>query len=138
MRERRKGLRYTVNFRVFFPEFNVYGHTYDISLDGCFVTIDSSMSVGFMTDLLLDLPVFVVIALTGYVQHTGKAGSGVGLQFVQVRFESDQSDYFSLYSRFLQAMPPLEEIRKSYLDLVQQNRLKLFTLPGGPEKAETT
>ena len=138
MRERRKGLRYTVNFRVFFPEFNVYGHTYDISLDGCFVTIDSSMSVGFMTDLLLDLPVVGVIALKGYVQHTGKEESGVGLQFVQVRFESDQSDYFSLYSRFLQTMPQLEEIRKSYLDLVQQNRLKLFTLPGGPEKAETT
>lgn len=135
MRERRKGLRYTVNFRVFFPEFNIYGYTYDISLDGCFVTIDSSMSVGFMTDLLLDLPVVGVIALKGYVQHTGKAESGVGLQFVQVRFESDQSDYFSLYSRFLQAMPQLDEIRKSYRDLVQQNRLKLFTLPGGPEKA---
>ena len=138
MRERRKGLRYTVNFRVFFPEFNIYGHTYDISLDGCFVKIDASMSVGFMTDLLLELPVVGVIALKGYVQHTGKAESGVGLQFVQVRFESDQSDYFSLYSRFLQTMPQLEEIRKSYLDLVQQNRFRLFTLPGGPEKAETT
>jgi hypothetical protein len=138
MREKRKGLRYTVNFRVFFPEFDIYGYTYDISLDGCFVKMDSPMSVGFITDLLLDLPVVGVIALKGYVQHTGKMESGVGLQFVQVKFESDQSDYFSLYSRFLNVMPHLEEIRKSYLDLVQQNRLGLFTLPSGPEKAETT
>lgn len=138
MREKRKGLRYTANFRVFFPEFNIHGHTSDISLDGCFVTIDSSMSVGFITDLLLDLPIVGVIALKGYVQHLGKVESGVGLQFVQVRFESDQSDYFSLYSRFLQAMSQLEEIRKSYLDLVQQNRLRLFTLPSESVKAETT
>ncbi|RPI55467.1 MAG: hypothetical protein EHM49_01915 [Deltaproteobacteria bacterium] len=138
MREKRKGLRYTANFRVFFPEFNIHGHTSDISLDGCFVTIDSSMSVGFITDLLLDLPIVGVIALKGYVQHLGKAESGVGLQFVQVRFESDQSDYFILYSRFLQAMSQLEEIRKSYLDLVQQNRLRLFTLPSESGKAETT
>jgi hypothetical protein len=138
MHEKRKGLRYPVNFRVFFPEFNIWGHTYNISLDGCFVTVDSSMSVGFITDLLVDLPVVGVIALKGYVQHIGKAKSGVGLQFVQVRFEPDQSDYFSLYSRFLKCMSQLEEIRKSYLDLVKQDRLKLCTLPSESGKAETT
>jgi hypothetical protein len=138
MPEKRKGLRYPANFRIFFPEFNIWGHTYNISLEGCFVTVDSSMSVGFITDLLVDLPVVGVIALKGYVQHIGKAKSGVGLQFVQVRFEPDQSDYFSLYSRFLKGMSQLEEIRKSYLDLVQQDRLKLCTLPGESGKAETT
>jgi hypothetical protein len=138
MPEKRKGLRYPANFRIFFPEFNIWGHTYNISLEGCFVTVDSSMSVGFITDLLVDLPVVGVIALKGYVQHLGKAKSGVGLQFVQVRFEPDQSDYFSLYSRFLKGMSQLEEIRKSYLDLVQQDRLKLCTLPGESGKAETT
>jgi hypothetical protein len=138
MRERRKGPRYSTNFRVYFPEFNMWGYTYNISLDGCFVTVEPSMSAGFITDLLVELPVVGVIALKGYVQHLGKTKSGVGLQFVQVRFEPDQSDYYNLYLRFLKGMSQLEEIRKSYLDLVQQDRLKLCALPSESGKAETT
>jgi hypothetical protein len=138
MLEKRKGRRYPANFRIFFPELNIWGHTYNISLEGCFVTIDSSISVGFITDLLVDLPVVGVIALKGYVQHISKAKSGVGLQFVQVRFEPEQSDYFSLYSRFLKVMSQLEEIRESYLNFVKQDRLKLCTLPSESKKAETT
>ena len=138
MGERRKGPRYSANFRVYLPEFNIWGHTTNISLDGCYVTIDSSMSVGFITDLLIELPVVGVVALKGYVQHLGKAKSGAGLQFVQVRFEPDQSDYYNLYLRFLKSMSPLEEIRENYLELVKQDRLKLYTLPSESGKAETS
>ena len=138
MRERRKGPRYPVNFRVFFPEFNMWGHTSNISFDGCYVAVDSSMTVGFISDLLVELPVVGAIALKGYVQHLGKTKSGAGIQFVQVRFEPDQSEYYSLYSRFVKSMAQFEEIRKNYLELVKQDRLKLCILPSKSEKAETT
>jgi hypothetical protein len=138
MRERRKGARYSVNFRVFFPDFNISGYTTNISLDGCYVMINSSMSVGFITNLLVELPVVGVIALKGYVQHIDQAEPGVGMQFVQVRFESDQSEYYSLYLRFLKVTSQLEEIRDNYLDLVQQDRLKLCTMPSKSGKVETT
>ena len=138
MHERRKGLRYSANFRVYLPEFNIWGYTSNISLEGCYVAVDSSMSVGFITDLLVELPVVGVVALKGYVQHLDQAKSGVGLQFIQVRFEPDQSEYYSLYSQFLRGMSQLEETRESYLDLVKQDRLKLCALPSEPGKAETT
>ena len=137
MRERRKGPRYSANFRVYFPEFNIWGYTSNIALDGCYVVVDSSMSAGFITDLLVELPVVGVVALKGYVQHLDQAKSGVGLQFVQMRFESDQSEYYSLYSRFLKGISQLEKIRENYLDLVQQDRLKLCALPSESGKAET-
>jgi hypothetical protein len=138
MRERRKGSRYSANFRVYFPEFNISGHTFNISLDGCYVEVDSSMSVGFITDLLVELPVVGVIALKGYVQHLGQAKSGVGLEFVQVRFEPDQSEYYSIYSQFLKGISQFEEIREYYLDLVKQDRLKPCVLPSKSGKVETT
>lgn len=138
MRERRKGARYSANFRVYFPEFNISGHTFNISLDGCYVEVDSSMSAGFITDLLVELPVVGVIALKGYVQHLDQAKSGVGLQFVQVRFEPDQTEYYEMYSRFLKGVSQLEEIRENYLDLVRQDRLKLCALPSESGKVETT
>ena len=138
MCERRKGSRYSANFRVYFPEFNILGHTFNISLDGCYVAVDSSMSAGFITDLLVELPVVGVIALKGYVQHLDQAKSGVGLEFVQVRFEPDQTEYYSLYCQFFKSMSQLENIRNQYLDLVQQDRLRLCALPSESGKAETT
>ncbi|MEA3386766.1 MAG: PilZ domain-containing protein [Thermodesulfobacteriota bacterium] len=138
MREKRKGPRYPVNLHVFFPKFNIWGHTTNISLDGCFVTIDPFKSVGFITDLLVELPVVGVIALKGYVQHLDEVKSGVGLQFVQVRFEPNQSEYYNLYLRFLKGMSYFEELRENYLELVKQDRLKLCTMPSEPEKAKTT
>jgi hypothetical protein len=138
MREKRKGARYSANFRIYFPEFDISGYTSNISLDGCYVAIDSCMSVGFITDLLIELPVVGVIALKGYVQHMGQAKSGVGLEFVQVRFEPDQTEYYSLYCQFFKSMSQLENIRNQYLDLVQQNRLRLCALPSESGKAETT
>ena len=138
MREKRKGPRYSANFRVYFPEFNISGYTSNISLDGCCVAVDSSMSVGFITDLLVELPVVGVVALKGYVQHLDQAKSGVGLQFIQVRFEPDQSEYYNLYLRFLKGMSHFEKIRENYLELVKQDRLKLCTMPSESGKAETT
>ncbi|OPL16952.1 MAG: hypothetical protein AVO38_06530 [delta proteobacterium ML8_D] len=137
MPERRKIPRYPAKFRVYFPNFNIWGNTSNISLDGCYVAVDVPMSQGFITDLLIDLPVVGVIALKGYIQHLGKANSGAGLQFVQVRFEFAQSDYFNLYSQFLKTISQLEKIRADYMDLVQQDRLKLCTMPIEPENAET-
>ena len=138
MSEKRKGPRYSVNFRVYFPEFNISGYTSNISLDGCCVAVDSSMSVGFITDLLVELPVVGVVALKGYVQHLDQAKPGVGLQFIQVRFESEQSEYYNLYSRFLRGMSQYEELRENYMDLVQRDQLKLCALPSESGKAETT
>ena len=138
MHERRKGPRYSANFRIYFPEFNISGHTSNISLDGCYVTADSAMSEGFITDLLVELPVVGVIVLKGYVQHLGRTKAGAGLQFVQVRFESDQSEYYNLYSQFLKCMSQLEEIRENYLDLVKQDKLKLCAMLSKSEKFEAT
>nr|HDN00888.1 hypothetical protein [Deltaproteobacteria bacterium] len=137
MPERRKIPRYPAKFRVYFPGFNIWGNTSNISLDGCYVVADAPMSQGFITDLLLELPVVGVIALKGYVQHLGKTNSGAGLQFVQVRFDFAQSDYFNLYSQFLKTISQLDKIKADYLDLVQQDRLKLCVMPSKPEKAET-
>ena len=137
MHERRKGQRYSANFRVYFPEFNISGYTSNISLEGCYVAVDSSMSAGFITDLLVELPVVGVVALKGYVQHLGGTKTGIGIQFVQVRFESDQSEYYSLYLQFLKGMSQLKEIRENYLELVKQDRLKLCALPSKSGKAET-
>jgi hypothetical protein len=96
------------------------------------------MSMGLITDLLIELPVVGIIALKGYIQHLGQPKPGVGLQFVQARFESDQSEYYNLYLRFLKIMSQLEEIRENYLDLVRQGILKLYTLPSESGKVETT
>ncbi|MFO8241185.1 MAG: hypothetical protein R6T90_09340 [Dissulfuribacterales bacterium] len=137
MPERRKIPRYPAKFRVYFPSFNIWGNTSNISLDGCYVAVDVPMSQGFITDLLLELPVVGVIALKGYIQHLGKENSGAGLQFVQVRFEFAESDYFNLYSQFLKTISQLEKIRADYMDLVHQDRLKLCTMPIEPENAET-
>jgi len=137
MSEKRKSPRYSVNLRVYFPKFNMLGHSTNISLDGCYVAVNSSMTVGFITDLLVELPVIGVIALKGYVQHLGKTKSGAGIQFVQVRFESDQSEYYSLYLRFLKGVSQFEEIRENYLELVKRGRLKLCDMPGESGKVET-
>jgi len=136
MQEKRKEIRYLAKFRVYFPEFNISGYTSNISLSGCYVAVNCSVSIGLITDLLIELPVVGTIALKGYIQHLGRSNTGVGFQFVQVRFEPDQSEYYNLYSRFLKIMSQLEEVRKNYLDLVKQGLLKLHTLPSGSGEKE--
>ncbi len=130
MSERRKSPRYPAHLHAYFPEFHLWGYTSNISLDGCYVVISISISEGFITDLVLELPVVGAIPLKGYVQRRGQCLSGLGLQFIQLHLENDQSDYYSLYARFIKQISRLEEVREYYLDLVRQGRLKLVTMPG--------
>ena len=140
MRERRKSHRYPVHLHAYFPEFHLWGYTSNISLDGCYVVISISISEGFITDFVLELPVVGAVCLKGYVQHKGKCLSGLGLQFIELKLENNQSDYYSLYARFLKNISGLEKVREYYLDLAQQGRLKLITMPGkadtGPKTSE--
>ncbi len=127
--ERRKSPRYSIYLRVYFPEHDLWGFTKNISLDGCFVQTVETISAGFLADLLLELPVVGVVALKGYIHHSGSQGDGVGMQFVQVRFAPEQSDYYAIYTDFLKIMPELEKVRIDYLDKVQKGLLKLQTMP---------
>ena len=129
IQERRKSKRYSILLRVYFPEFKLEGFASNISLDGCFVETVSAISEGFLTDLYMELPVVGVIAMKGYVQHTGQNNEGVGMEFVHVRFEEDQSEYFSIYSRFVKLLPQLEDIRGSYEQLVEQGRITRLEIP---------
>ncbi len=135
MPERRKSPRYPINLRAYFPELKVWGHTTNISLDGCYIEVNTPISEGFLTDLLLEIPVIGVVAMKGYVQHTDDEKPGMGLQFVQVRFAYEESDYYTIYSKFVKLMPKFEEIRGIYLDLVQKGLLKLLNMP--EQKRET-
>ncbi len=127
--ERRRSPRYPVNLRVYFPEQKLWGYTKDISLDGCFIVVNRTVSEGFLADILLELPIIGVIYLKGYVQHTGANGEGMGLQFVQVRFAQEQSAYYSLYVDYINLLPEHERIRARYLEDVQKGILKLQTFP---------
>ena len=127
--ERRRSPRYPVHLRVYFPEYKLWGFTKNISLEGCFVQTDEPVSEGFLADLLLDVPVIGVLSLKGYIHHSGEQGEGMGMQFVQVRFAPDQSDYYAIYADFLKIISRLEKVRGDYLDLVQKGILKLQTFP---------
>ncbi len=127
--ERRKSPRYSIYLRVYFPEHDLWGFTKNISLDGCFVQTAETISAGFLADLLLELPVVGVVSLKGYIHHSGTDGEGMGMQFVQVRFAPEQSDYYGLYADFIKLMPEMERIRANYIDMVQKGLLKLQTLP---------
>ncbi len=115
--------------RVYFPEHDLWGFTKNISLEGCFIQTDEPVSEGFLADLLLELPIIGVLSLKGYIHHSGEQGEGMGMQFVQVRFAPDQSDYYAIYADFLKIISRLEKVRGDYLELVQKGILKLQTLP---------
>ncbi len=127
--ERRRSPRYPVNLRVYFPEYSLWGATKNVSVDGCFITIDKKINEGFLADILLELPIIGVIALKGYVHHTGTSGEGLGMQFVQVRFAQEQSEYYSIYTDYINLLPEHEKIRRRYLEDVQKGLIKLQTFP---------
>lgn len=127
--ERRKSKRYRILLKVYFPEFKLHGYTNNISLDGCFVETVCAISEGFLTDLFIELPVIGAIAMKGYVQHKDMKEAGVGMEFVQVRFEPDRSEYFTIYSQFVKMLPKMEEIRGNYLQLIQNGRVKAVEIP---------
>ena len=127
--ERRRSPRYPVKLRAYFPEYKLWGTTKDVSIDGCFITIEKKISEGFLADMLLELPIIGVIALKGYVHHTGSTEEGLGMQFVQVRFAHDQSAYYSIYADYIKLLPAHESIRSRYLEEVQKGLIKLQTFP---------
>ncbi len=129
MTERRKSPRYPVSLPVYFPHFETWGRTDNVSMDGCYVVVDLPAADGFVTDILIELPVIGTIAMKGYVQHHHGPENGMGLQFIQVRFAKNQSYYYNLYARFIKILPKFEEIRSIYLEMVQTGELKLLTLP---------
>ena len=132
VQERRKSRRYDVLLRVYFPEFDMHGFASNISLDGCFIEADFVISEGFVTDMFMELPVVGVVALKGYVQRTGMERSGVGVEFVQVRFEPEQSEYFSVYSRFVRLLPQLERIKEEYENKIENGEVAPLIMPPGP------
>ena len=127
--ERRRSKRYPINLRVYFPEHKLWGSTKNISVDGCFVTVNKHITEGFLADILIELPIIGVILLKGYVHHTGARGDGLGMQFVQVRFAREESAYYSLYTDYVKLLPEHETIRTRYLDEVHKGILKLQTFP---------
>lgn len=129
MPERRKSPRYPVTLTVYFPQFDSWGRTDNISMDGCYILADLPAADGFITDMLIELPVIGTIAMKGYVQHHQGPGKGLGLQFVQVRFARQQSYYYNLYVRFVKELPKLEQLRSTYLDMVQKGEIQLLSLP---------
>ena len=127
--ERRRSPRYPVNLRAYFPEYKLWGTTKDVSVDGCFITLNKKINEGFLADILLELPIIGVIALKGYIHHTGSSGEGLGMQFVQVRFAQEQSAYYSIYTDYIKLLPEHESIRSRYLEEVQKGLIKLQTFP---------
>jgi len=132
VKERRKSKRYNMLLRVYFPEFQLSGYASNISLDGCFVETVSAISEVFLTDILMELPVVGVIAMKGYVQHKGLNDDGLGMEFVHVRFEQDQSEYFAIYAQFVKLLLQLENIRENYELLVEQGRIRRLEMPPLP------
>jgi hypothetical protein len=83
-------------------------------------------------DMLIELPVIGTIPIKGYIQHKKSETAektGVGMQFVQVRFAQDESEYFNIYQQFIKLIPQIEKIRDSYTDLVKRGKLKLHSMP---------
>ncbi len=135
--ERRRYERYPVTFRVFLPDHGFWGVTRDISLEGCFVQTEQPVASGFVTDLWIELPIVGVLKLQGYIHHSGTQDRGMGLQFVQVRFEQDQSNYYKLYVQFIKLLPEMQRIREEYIELAKEGRLKLLDLPQNDNGQET-
>ncbi len=129
MAERRKSPRYPVLMRVYFPEHESWGYTTNVSLEGCFVVIHNTYSTGFITEMILDLPVIGPVLLKGYIHHKGKEPEGLGMQFVQVRFSQDESEYFRYYAKFIKSLGELQTIREDYIRQAQEGKIKLLVLP---------
>ncbi len=129
MTEKRKCPRYPMSLPVYLPELDAWGQTDNVSLDGCFVSIDKPMGDGFTLDMLIDLPVVGTVSLKVYVQHTRRHPAGMGLQLVTVRFDKNQTYYYNLYARFIKIISQLEEVRGTYLEMVQRGELRILTIP---------
>ncbi|NDY42592.1 PilZ domain-containing protein [Dissulfurirhabdus thermomarina] len=131
MPERRKMPRYPLQLRVYMPEFDRWGRTSDVSIEGCHIHIDAPVSEGHVTDFMIELPVVGTVCLQGYVQHHNPGEGGFGMQFVQVRFAEEQGEFYTIFANFLKCVPHLEKIREYYDRLVETGRLRRCLPPGG-------
>ncbi|MEZ0328553.1 MAG: PilZ domain-containing protein [Dissulfuribacterales bacterium] len=132
MSERRTTKRYPIHLRVYFPEYNLWGHTRDISRDGCCILSSKPLAEGIVTDFLLELPIIGAIPLQCYIQHQQEGAGDLGVQFVHVRFSQEQAAYYELYRSFFALIPAMEQIRHYYLDLVEKGKINYHELPKEP------
>ena len=129
-RERRKGPRYPVRFRVHFPNLDLHGHVVNISLDGCYVQMTSKMENGVRVELVIELPVVGPVLLNGYVHHqTGYPSPGIGLQFIDVGFSEEESIYYGVFSRCIKVLSQLQEVRSYYEQLKEQEGFEPASIP---------
>lgn len=132
MNERRNAPRHSLRLRVYFPGLNIFGHTSDVSLYGCFVETNTPLDEGEVINMLIELPLIGAIPIKGYIQHKKPktiGGAGVGMQFVQVRFAPDESEYFNIYQQFVKLIPQIERIRDRYMEFVKNGELTLHSIP---------
>lgn len=129
-RERRKGPRYPVLFRAYFPEFDLKGQATNISLDGCYVQVTSNMEKEGRVELIIELPVVGPVLLNGYIHHqTGYPSPSIGLQFIHVGFSAEESIYYGVFSRFIKVLSQLQEVRNYYRKLADQEGIELPSIP---------
>lgn len=129
-RERRKGPRYPVRFRVYFPQAEIDGQATNISLDGCYVKTTTNMENEGRVELILELPIVGPVQLNGYVHHrSAQPSRGVGLQFIHVGFSPEESIYYGVFSRFIKVLAQLQDVREYYHQLAEQEGLELATIP---------
>ncbi len=132
MSESRRAPRYDIKLMVYFPEWEMWGFTSNVSMDGCFIAVNTPVPEGMVTEFWLDIPVVGGVKLRGYVHHRGKADPGIGLQFVQVRFAIEDGSYYGIYTKFVKTLSLLENVKKEYEDSARRRRIIRFQFPSDP------
>lgn len=127
--DKRKKKRYPVFLRVFFPEYKIWGYTVNMSSDGCHIRVPIPSSPGFVTGFLIELPVIGVIPLKGYVQHIEGEKKDMGIELVQIKFDMEQSDYYSIYEQFIENLKAFEKIHDQYLSMAESGTIKVCAFP---------
>ncbi len=129
-RERRKSPRFSVRFRVYFPEYKVEGRVTNISMDGCHIQVTSNLNKEGRVELIVELPVVGPIWLTGYIHYNNSLPSeGIGLQFIHVGFSPEETIYYSVFSRFIKVISQLEDLRTYYRDSIAKEGIEQTVLP---------
>ncbi len=129
MPERRRTQRYSIKLRVYIVDDGVLGITENISLDGCYIKADVSVTPGIIKDILLELPIIGVISLKGYIQHIRDSDGGMGVQLVKPRFSREHDIYYNLFSEFIKCLETMAQLNDKYLNAALQKKVRLLTFP---------
>ena len=129
--EHRRKKRFPFFARIYCPEHDAWGHTVNISTEGCHIRIFMPASTGFITSFLLELPIVGILPLKGYVHYLDDGSHGVGLELVQIKFDVEQSDYYSLYQQFVDTLHRFSPIQKRYETLIERGTIKRYEFPEG-------